>query len=114
MALKVKKPGSSELADAQIALREAWKKNNHFLEYDVQAEFSFLVSLLYGGSGLSFRMSKDGKEYLALSFMKFYTPSLMYQRPRNRGAGGGWIGRERVFGRLRGGGFFARYRHRRD
>lgn len=89
--LRVRKEGSNELTEAQRKLRQAWKKNNHFLEYDVQAKFSSLVELLYGATGLSIRVSGNGKEFLALSFMSFYTPSLIYQANSSINPAGGTL-----------------------
>ncbi len=76
--LRVREEGTNKLTEAQRKLRTAWKKNNHFLEYDVQAKLSSLLRLLYGATGLSIRVSGNGKEFLAMSFMGFYVPSLIY------------------------------------
>ncbi len=66
---------------AQDTLKASWKKNNYFLEYDVQVKLASGHRLLHGGNGLCFRMQKNGNdtEYLALSFIKFHVPSLVYR-----------------------------------
>ncbi len=89
--LRVRKQGSNELTDAQRKLRAAWKKNNHLLEYDVQAKLSSLTKLLYAATGLSIRVSGNGKEFLALSFMSFYTPSIIYEANNNINPAGGTL-----------------------